>query len=133
MNDGTCNQASATGRPGLDVLADRCDVEFTHAQGTRERSTPFGEFEALQIGMQPGTTTGSAATRVHLSTGCTRSLGDLDHPQQGGPAATFPAPHAHAHRSHDRVHGAVSAVGSTFGEPDPGPSLDESSATAHVP
>lgn len=69
MNDGTCNLASATGRPGLEVLANRRDVEGSHAQGTRERSTPFGEIEARQVGMQPRTATGSAATPVDLGPG----------------------------------------------------------------
>jgi hypothetical protein len=64
MNDGLQPDRSVTGPPALEVLTDRGDVERPGAQGTRERSTPFGEIEALQIGMQPSTPTRSGTLLV---------------------------------------------------------------------
>ena len=81
--------------------------------------------------MQPRTTTRSGAIHVDDRAGRTRAGADLDHPQQDGPEASFPAPHACTHRAHAGTHGVVSAVRHMIGEPDPWPSLSKSSAPAH--
>jgi len=118
---------SSCGLRRLEERPDGCQVQRPRAQGTRERSTPFGEIEAPQVGVQPRTPTGSGALRVDDDRGRTLVTTDLDHSQQDGPKASFPAPHARSQRTcergRSRTHGVVGAVCSTFGEPDPWPSL----------
>ena len=63
------------------------------------------------------------------------SLGDRDHPYQDGPLASRPAPHTGAHRAlaGRSTSSDLRVARCTSGEPDPWPSLVESSAPAHEP
>ena len=119
------------------MVADRGGVDRARAQGTRERSTPFGEVEALRVGMQPRTPSGFGATHVDRDPGrLTLTAADRDHPQQVGPGAPAPASHARAHRALEGTRagaGDLSAAGVTIGEPDPWPSTPQSSAPCHEP
>ena len=101
MNDG---QARSVDRAILEVLPHGGDVERTSAQSTRESTTPFGEVEALRVGVQPGSPTRSVTARVHHGK-ISLTEDDTDDPQQSGPLATSPAPHARAHRTLGRIRG----------------------------
>lgn len=104
------------------MLAERRGVEHPGAQGTGDRATPFGELEASQVDVQPGTSTRSGALRVGDGE---RSAGIVpDHPQEDGPGTSFSASHARAHRA---LEGALD----TSREPGPRPSLSKSSALGH--
>ena len=104
------------------MLTERRGVEQPGAQGTGDRATPFGELEASQVDMQPGTPTRSGALRVGDGE---HSAGIVpDHPQEDGPEAAFSASHARAHRTLGRALG-------TNGEPGAWPSRSESSALGH--
>jgi len=107
------------------VLTHLSDVERIRAQCAGERSTPFGEVQASLVRMQPGAPTGQGAPRVDDGLGLPSAIGDRDHPKQGGPKTSFPAPHTHAHRA------ARIGVARTLGEPDTWPSARQSTAPAH--
>jgi hypothetical protein len=107
----------------LEVLAHRGGVERSCVQGTRESTTPFGEVEAREVGMQPGTPTRPAASRVDHGADAVLVP---DHPQEDGPEPSPPAPHARAHRS-------LVGTRSTIGMPDSRSGLRQSSAIAHEP
>jgi len=118
---------------GLEVPTDRRGVERSGTQRARERSTTFGELEAVQVGVQPCAPPGQGRRPVEDGevslTAC-----DQDDPHQVGPLAPFPAPHARADRAgphRDRSPGSITTVCTAFGEPDPWPSLAESSAPTH--
>ena len=119
----------------LESGSDRRDVERRRAQGTGERSAPFGELEAVQIGMQPGAPTRSTAPIIDLCAGLTRTDDDND-ADQIGPQTTDTAPHARPFRTVLNPRGGDTrildggAIGHVLGEPSPGPSLHESSAPA---
>lgn len=84
----------------LEVRPHRGGVKRSAAQGTRDSSTPFGELEALQITVQPSTTTRPGTVDVDDGTsGFTRTGAGQDHTYQDRPRTPFPAPHAHAHRA----------------------------------
>lgn len=84
--------------------------------------------------MHPGTPTGERAFPVDHREEVLAAL-DRDHPDQDGSLASCSAPHAGAHRTlwPSRIRGDLMAVHDTLREPDPGSSLEESSAPAHEP
>ncbi len=132
MNDGhTC----CGGAVLLESCSDRCGVEVPRAQGTGERSTPFGELEAVQVGVQPCAPSRSRTRLVDLGAGFTRTDDDHD-TDQDGPQTTVTTPHARPLRTllttrrGDSMIRDGRAVGRVLGEPSPGPSLHESSAPA---
>jgi hypothetical protein len=129
MNDGHRNGRRSTG-PVLEVLPDVVQVDRTGAQGTWYRSTPFGQVEALQVGMQPSTTSREGTVRVDDRSGHVPDH-HPDHPQQGRPLVLDPATHAGPHRAHEGIRGALGAAGGLFREPDPWSSTWKSSAPAH--
>lgn len=113
------------GRSGLHVGPDRREVEIPGAQGTREGSAPFGEFETLLVEVQPGTPPREGAALVDDGDGAFAvPAPDQDHPFQFGPRAASPAPHARAFRATTRPFG-------NFGSAGPWPSREESTPRAH--
>jgi len=118
---------------GLETGPDGCDVQRSCTQGARERSTTFGKIETVQVGMQPRAPARQGRGPVDDGE-VSLSACDQDHPHQVGPLAPFPAPHARSDRAgphRDLRPGSITTVCTAFGEPDPWPSLTESSAPVH--
>lgn len=122
----------ADGRPGrgLEVAPHGCRVDRSDAQGARYRSTPFGELEALQVGVQPGTSPGEGTTRVDDGE-VTLGTDVPDHPQQDGPLVTTPAPDARPDRTRGGARDAVGATEVVGGEPDTRSSAVHSTPMRH--
>ena len=105
-------------------------VERTGAQGTRERSSPFGELEALQGGVHPGTPPGKGT--AHVDDGEVSLVGlHVHHPQQDGLLVAPPAPDARPHRTREGTRDALGATCAVVGEPDPRSSTRQSSVPRH--
>lgn len=105
-------------------------VERADAQGAGERSSPFGELEALQVGVQPGTSPGEGTVLVDDGE-VPLVAHDTHHPQQDVLLVPPPASDARPHRTRDGTRDAFGATCAVVGEPDTWSSTGQSSAPRH--
>ncbi len=99
-------------------------------QGTRERSSPFGELETLQVGVHPGTAPRKGTPRVDDGE-VSLVAPHAHHSQKVDLLVAPPAPHARPHRSRDGTSDALGATCAVLGEPDPRSSTRQSSVPGH--